>query len=82
MSMLLAFGARGMGMAELFHSIGPMLPGVPLRTEHICLIYPQIWLKLCLNIVEYRLGKYQDMHWPVGAPVLPGATPLITSGGK
>ena len=48
-----------------------MVFGVPLRTEHICLIYRQISLKSCLSIVEYRLGKYQDMHWSVGASVLP-----------
>ena len=57
-----------------------MVFGVPLRTEHISLTYPQLWLKSCLNIVEYRLGKYQDMHWPVGAPALPYARLLITSG--
>ena len=48
-----------------------MVFGVPLRTEHICLTYPQIWLKSCLNIVEYWLGKYQGMHWSVVASVLP-----------
>ena len=48
-----------------------MVFGVPLRTEHICLIYRQISLKSCLSIVEYRLGKYQGMHWSVGASVLP-----------
>ena len=48
-----------------------MVSGVALRTEHICLTYRQIWLKSCLDILEYRLGKYHDMHWSVGAPVLP-----------
>ena len=48
-----------------------MVFGVPLRTEHISLTYPQLWLKSCLNIVEYRLGKYQDMNWSVGASVPP-----------
>ena len=48
-----------------------MVFGVPLRTERICLIYRYIWLKSCLNIVEYRLGKYQGMHWSVVASVLP-----------
>ena len=48
-----------------------MVFGVRLRTEHICLIYPQIRLKPCLSIVEYRMGKYQGMHWFVDVPVLP-----------
>ena len=48
-----------------------MVFGVALRTEHICLTYRQIWLQSCLNIMEYRLGKYQDMHWSVGASALP-----------
>ena len=48
-----------------------MVFGVPLRTERICLIYRYIWLKSCLNIVGYRLGKYQGMPWSVGASVLP-----------
>ena len=48
-----------------------MVFGVRLRTEHICLIYRQISLKSCLSIVEYRLGKYQGMHWSAGASALP-----------
>ena len=48
-----------------------MVFGVPLRIERICLMYPQIWLKSCLSILEYRLGKYQGMHWSAGASALP-----------
>ena len=57
--------------SEYLQLVISMVFGVRLRTEHICLIYPQLWLKSCLSIVEYRLGKYQGMHWSVGASVLP-----------
>ena len=44
-------------------------PTSPPTGTH-CLAHPQIWLKSCLNIMEYRLGKYQGMGWSVGSTVL------------
>ena len=79
-------GRRKDRRSRIYHQIGyriqsissaylqleiPMVFGVSLRTEHICRTHQQISLKSCLNILEYRLGKYQDMHWSVSASVLP-----------